>query len=111
MKMKRTKFKVKLGIDLALIAIFLVNMFTGFAMFFGLATGGGRRGAEGFNVLALSGLSKGALFRFIHDWSGILIAVLILVHLALNWNTLWCYLRNTLKNRNIENIEASCENI
>lgn len=30
--MKRIKFKIKLGIDIAMIAAFLANMLTGFAM-------------------------------------------------------------------------------
>jgi hypothetical protein len=111
--MKRIRLKVKLGINLAMISAFLVNMFTGFAMFFGLILGGGRQynGVEGFNVSSLANLSVRAWYRFIHDWSGILLVVLILVHLVLNWNTLWCYLRNTWKNRSVEKVQESCENI
>jgi len=95
--MKRIKLKVKFGIDLAMILTFLVNMFTGFAMFFGLALGGGRQysGAAGFNISNLADLGTRAWYRLVHDWSGILFVVLILAHLILNWDTLWCYLRNT----------------
>jgi hypothetical protein len=111
--MKRIKFKVKLGIDLAMILTFLVNMFTGFAMFFGLVLGGGRQynGAAGFSISSLADLSARAWYRFVHDWAGILLVVLILVHLVLNWNTLWCYLRNTWKIRSIGKAQESCENI
>jgi hypothetical protein len=111
--MKRMKFKIKLGIDLTMILTFLVNMFTGFAMFFGLVLGGGRQynGTAGFNVSSLADLSTRAWYRLVHDWSGILLIVLILVHLILNWNTLWCYLRNTWKNRSGQKVQESCENI
>jgi len=111
--MKRIKLKIKLGIDIAMIVAFLFNMFTGFAMFFGLVLGGGRQysGATGFNISNLAELSARAWYRFVHDWSGILFIILILVHLALNWNTFWCYLRNIWKNRNIEKVQESCENI
>lgn len=111
--MKRIKFKIKLTIDIAMITAFLVNMFTGFAMFFGLVLGGGRQysGAAGFDVLNITDLSARALYRFVHDWSGILLILLILFHLTLNWNTFWCYLRNTWKNRNNQKVQKSCENI
>ena len=111
--MKRIKFKVKLGIDLAMISAFLVNMFTGFAMFLGLVLGGGRQynGAAGFSISSLADLSARTWYRFVHDWSGILLVVLILVHLILNWDTLWCYLRNTWKSRSVEKVQESCENI
>ena len=116
---KRLKFKIKLGIDLAMILAFLLNMFTGFAMFFGMVIGGGRQysGIEGFNVANIADLSTRAWYRFLHDWSGILLVILILVHLVLNWNTLWCYLRNSFKNikvkesRSVVKSETSCENI
>ena len=111
--MKRMKFKVKLGIDLAMILTFLVNMFTGFAMFFGLVLGGGRQysGAAGFSISNLADLSTGAWYRLVHDWSGIVFVTLILIHLILSWNTLWCYLRNTCKNINRQKAQESCENI
>ena len=110
--MKRIKLKVKLGVDLAMIAVFLVNIFTGFAFFFGLVYGGGRqyRGTEGFNILSLTELSTRSLYRFLHDWSGILMVILILIHLILNWNTLWCYLKNSFKNIRNEKVQSGCEN-
>ena len=103
MKMKKIKLKVKLGIDIAMILIFLVNIFTGFAIFFGLVQGGGHqyRGYAKISNLNFTNLtndfSSKTLFRLYHDWSGILFVILILVHLILNWNTLWCYFRNILK--------------
>jgi len=117
--MKKIKLRIKLGIDLAMIILFLINMFTGFAIFFGLVVGGGRqyRGAEGFNVPSIANLSTKAWYVFIHEWSGILMIVLILIHLSLNWNTLWCYLRNTIKytknkgNEKEQKEQISCENI
>jgi cytochrome b subunit of formate dehydrogenase len=109
--MKKIKFKIKLGVDIAMIVVFLVNMFTGFAMFFGLVAGGGRMygGAGGFNVLNITDLSAKAWCRFIHDWSGIIMVVLILFHLILNWNTLCCYLRNSFKKNKNKKEEISCE--
>ena len=110
--MRNLKLKVKLGIDLAMITVFLFNVFTGLAMFFGLVTGGGRqyRGAEGFNVASLTDLSARAWYRVIHDWSGIVIVALIVIHLILNWKTLMCYLKNTLKSAKIVKIAKIPEN-
>ena len=121
-KMKRTKLKIKLGIDLAMIAAFLVNIFTGFAIFFGFVAGGGRQygGFTGFNAADISTLSAKAWYRFLHDWTGILIVVLALIHLGLNWNTLWCYFRNLVKSSRtvkaaksdaVITTDASCGNI
>ena len=116
--MRSLKLKVKLGIDLAMITVFLFNVFTGLAMFFRLVTGGGRQysGIEGFNVSSLASLSTGAWYRVIHDWSGIIMVVLMLTHLILNWKTLMCYLRNAFRSvkiakiTNIAKIPESCEN-
>ncbi len=110
--MRSYKFKIKLGIDIAMITVFIFNVFTGLAMFFGFVAGGGRqyRGVEGFNVASLANLSTGAWYRVIHDWSGIIIVVLALVHLALNWKTLLCYFRNTFKSVKIAKIQENCEN-
>jgi hypothetical protein len=115
MIMRSLKLKVKLGIDLATITIFLFNVFTGFAMFLRIVTGGGRQysGVEGFNVASLANLSTGAWYRAIHDWSGIIVVVLMLTHLILNWKTLMCYLRNVFKSvkiTKIAKIPESCEN-
>jgi len=109
--MKKIKFKIKLGIDIAMIVAFLVNMFTGFAMFFDLVAGGGRMhgGTTGFNVLNITDLSAKALYRFVHDWSGIIMVVLILLHLILNWNTFCCYLRNSFKSSRDKKEQISCE--
>jgi len=104
--------KAKLGIDLAMITLFIFNVFTGLAIFFGLVAGPGRqyRGAGGFNLANLSDLSTRAWYRVIHDWSGIIIVVLLLVHLILNWKTLMCYLKNTFKSAKIAKVPESCEN-
>lgn len=109
--MRSLKLKVKLGIDLAMVPVFLFNIFTGLAMFFGLVSGGGRqyRGVEGFNVASLANLSTGAWYRVIHDWSGLILVALILVHFLLNWKTLMCYLRNAFKSVKIAKIPESCE--
>jgi len=83
--------------------------------------GGGRQygGITGFNIENLSNLSARAWYRFVHDWSGILIVILILLHLILNWNTLWCYLRNMWRSSVVrevsidesigKGVNASCE--
>jgi cytochrome b subunit of formate dehydrogenase len=111
--MRRTKLKIKLGVDLVMIIAFLVNMFTGFAIFFGLVLGGGRQysGVGGFNISNIAELSTKAWYRFVHDWSGILMVILILIHLILNWNTLWCYLKNSFKKIRNEKIQSRYENI
>ncbi len=104
-KMKKMKLKVKLSIDIAMLLTFLVNIFTGFALFFGLVHGDGGgyqyRGSAKISYLNFTDLgndlSTKTLFRLFHDWSGILFVILVLVHLILNWNTLWCYFRNILK--------------
>ncbi|MDD5659986.1 MAG: DUF4405 domain-containing protein [Actinomycetota bacterium] len=107
--MKKNIFKIKLGIDLTMIAAFLVNMFTGLAMFFGLVSGGGKRynGFAKFNTSNLFDLSTKAWYKIIHDWSGIIIVILILAHLILNWDTLCCFLKNSFKNSRFKEEERS----
>ncbi len=91
-------------------------MFTGFAMLFGLVISGGRqhKGVDGFNFLRIADIGTKGWYIFIHEWSGILMVILLLIHLILNWNTLWCYLRNTIKctkNKSNEKEQIGCENI
>ena len=110
--MRRLKIRLKLGTDILMLIAFLVNMFTGFVIFFGFVSGGGRQyaGAGGVQVANLLDLSAKAWYRLLHDWSGIIFIALILVHLILNWNTLACYFRNMIRSAKIAKTQKSCEN-
>jgi len=105
--MKKNIFKIKLGIDLAMIVMFLANMFTGLAMFFGLVSGGGRQygGFAKFDTSNIFDISTKAWYKLVHDWTGIIIIMLILAHLILNWNTLCCFLKNSFKNNGFKKEE------
>ncbi len=119
--MKKIKLKIKLGIDIAMILSFLINMFTGVAVFFGLVTNGGFRQNRGFNIFNMQDLANLGIkgyFKLIHNWSGIIIIILILIHLILNWDTFWCYLKNSflknsfsfLKNNKYKTSQVNFEN-
>jgi len=55
-----------------------------------------------FLVVAITGflkLDEPRNFMFVHDWSGILMSVFVLIHLILHWNWIVCMTKNILKEK------------
>ena len=63
-------------VDIGLLISFLLVAITGIIKFPGLLSVFG----IGYGSIPISGLSK------LHDWSGVAMSILVLMHLALHWN-------------------------
>jgi len=93
----KNKIKIKLVIDIFLIIAFFFNIFTALGLLFGFAGRGSHlRGGRETAITNIFDFGSRSSFRLIHDWSGILIIVLILAHLIINWETLVCYFKNAI---------------
>jgi len=108
----KIKTKAKIGVDITMAVAFLFNIFTGLAIFFGIIEGGGGqlRGGRGSGIQNIAELGTKSWYRLIHDWSGILIIILIAVHIFLNWRTIICYFRSIYKSGKIAKAKQVCEN-
>jgi hypothetical protein len=111
--MRKLKIRAKLTVDILMFVAFLFNIFTGLAFFLGLVSGGGGRhggrgSVESTSIFDLGGRSA---FSIIHDWSGIIIIILIIVHLILSWDALVCYFKSAFRNAKVAKIEQCCENV
>lgn len=92
------KAKINYFIDLVAVLFFLICAGSGLIMLFFLPEGIRHGGTQEF-----LGLSKN-VWVDIHDFSGVIIIILVLVHLILHWNWLECMTNNIFcKNK------TSCE--
>jgi hypothetical protein len=109
----KIKTKAKIGVDITMAVAFLFNIFTGLAIFFGIIAGGGSqyRGGRGSGIQSIADLGTKSWYKLIHDWSGILIIILIAAHIILNWRTIMCYFRSIYKSGKIAKANQVCENI
>jgi hypothetical protein len=80
------KGKLNYWIDFGLLISFLIVTLTGIIKFRGLGL---------YSVLGFSGISTW------HDWSGIVMAVLVLVHLVLHWNWIVCETKNIFSKKEV----------
>jgi hypothetical protein len=112
--MRKLKIRTKLTVDILMFTAFLFNAFTGLAYLLGFAGGGGQhlRGGRGaVESTSIFDLGSRSTFSIIHDWSGIIIIILIIVHLILSWDTLVCYFKSAFRNAKVAKIGQSCENV
>ena len=113
--MRKLKIRTKLTVDILMAAAFLFNIFTGLAFFLGLVSGGGgqqlRGGRGSVESTSIFDLGSKSAFSIIHDWSGIIIIILIIVHVILSWDTLVCYFKSAFRNAKVAKIEQSCKNV
>ena len=91
----RIKIRLKLIVDILLFLAGMVSIVTGITLLILPSGPGTRAGLAGtssiLDITTRSGL------RLWHDWSSIIIIALILLHLALNWRILLCYMRNAFR--------------
>jgi hypothetical protein len=74
------KVKINYLVDIILLIMFLVVTITGI-----------------MKLPIFKGIvSRSAQLSMVHDYSGVLMAVLVLIHLALNWNFLACMTKKYL---------------
>lgn len=74
------KVKLNYFIDVLMAVIFIITAVTGLIIFLFLPSGI-RQG----NYQTFLGILKGN-WIFIHDWSGIILIVLVVLHFILHWN-------------------------
>jgi len=114
--MRKLKIRTKITVDILMFTAFLFNIFTGLALLLGLASSGGGgqhlRGGRGtVGSISIFDLGSRSASSIIHDWSGIIIIILIIAHLILSWDTLVCYFKSAFRNARVAKIEQSCENV
>lgn len=90
------KFKINYVVDFLAFISFVVVAFSGIAI----------------KIFMPSGVRQGRLQEFlgiqktvwseIHDWSGILMIILVLIHLVLHWNWIICMTKNIFKSDECE---------
>jgi len=112
--MKKLKLCTKLTADILMFIAFLFNIITGLAFFFGLISGAGGvqfRGGRGALESTIANFGSKNLFSTIHDWSGIIFIVLIIIHIILSWKMLVCYFKSAFRSSRVAKTKQSCENI
>ena len=87
------KAKINYFIDLLMIIFFIINSITGLIIFFFLPTGVKRGGYQVF-----LGIIKQNLVD-IHNWSGILLLIIIAIHLILHWNWIVCMTKSIIQKK------------
>lgn len=92
------KSKLNYFVDLLMAIAFIITSISGLVLFFFLPEGRGRAGDTYFLGLVRHD------WRLIHDWSGIAMVVLVLLHLVLHWQWIVCMTKNFL-GREIKNIK------
>ena len=89
------KIRLKLVVDIMLFLAGLISIVTGITLLILPSGPGTRAGLAGtssiLDITARSGL------RLWHNWSSLVIIALILLHLALNWRVLLCYMKNAFR--------------
>jgi len=90
------KTKINYVIDFLMIISFIVTAITGLVIFFFLPSGLKQGGYQTF-----LGIIK-TTWSAVHDWSGIIFIILIIVHFILHWNWIISMTKNIFSNKNKE---------
>lgn len=72
--------KINYLVDFLMVILFIVNAITGLVIFFFLPSGVRQGSYQTF-----LGIVKGT-WAFIHNWSGIIFIILVILHFILHWN-------------------------
>lgn len=80
--------KLNYWIDIGLMASFSICFYTGLLKWPGLVK---IIGVSAYNFLQIKNVS------LLHDWSGLIMGLLVLVHLALHWKWLMAVTKNIFK--------------
>ncbi|MFC1691302.1 DUF4405 domain-containing protein [Nanoarchaeota archaeon] len=91
------KAKLNYLIDIGLIITFISVATTGIIKFPGLLS----KFSISYRNLPMRQIS------ILHDWSGIVMAALVLVHIALNWNFLVCMTKSFFKKQGKKKVKKS----
>jgi len=91
-------------VDILLLLAGLLSAITGIILLlspFGPGTHRGLKTAE--SIFDLTGRSS---LKLLHNWGSIILVSLVIFHLALNWATIVCYIKNMFRAAR----NQSCEN-
>jgi len=88
------KSKTNYFIDLLMLIFFVINAITGLIIFFFLPTGVKKGGYQEF-----LGIIK-QNWVDLHNWSGLLLLLLVLIHLILHWNWIVSMTKSLIQKKN-----------
>jgi predicted ferric reductase len=89
-----SKNKLNFLVDFLALLSFLVTAKTGLIIFFFLPDGVRQGRYQEFFGIAKSTYSA------IHDWAGIILIILVVIHLILHWQWIVCSIKNLFKKEN-----------
>jgi cytochrome b subunit of formate dehydrogenase len=89
------KRKINYIIDFPALISFVITAFTGLALMLFMPSGI-RQG----RFQSLWGIEKTTWIK-LHDWSGLVLIILVIIHLILHWNWVVIMTRNTLKKKKV----------
>ena len=98
MNWKRHRARINYVVDVAIGLGFLISAASGMILFFAGTSGGYQGGRNPSYVTAVAGMSR-ELWKDLHTWSSIVMAVGALGHLLLHWNWLVCMTRNIFRKK------------
>jgi len=91
-------------VDILLLLAGLLSAITGIILLLSLSGPGTNRGLK--TAESIFGLTGRSSLKLLHNWGSIILVSLVIFHLALNWTTIVCYIKNI--SRAARN--QSCEN-
>lgn len=100
----KIKIKSKIFVDILLLISGLFSAITGIVLLLSPSGAGMNRGLKTGELIF--GLSSRGYVKILHNWSSIILVLLVVIHLILNWHTILCYIKSI--NRNIAKQDKSC---
>jgi len=86
----RLKIKLKVIVDIFLLLAMIISAVTGVLLLLSPSGPGTRAGIS----VSLFDFTSRSSLKLFHDWSSILLIILIVFHLMLNWNIITRYIRS-----------------
>ena len=87
----RLKIKLKVIVDIFLLLAVIISAVTGVLLLLGPSGPGTQAGTS----VSLFDFASRSSLKLFHDWSSILLIILIVFHLMLNWNIIIRYIRSS----------------
>jgi len=87
------KTKINYYIDVLMLISFIINAITGLIIFFFLPTGVKRGSYQEFlGIIKQNWLD-------VHNWSGLLLLLIVVIHLILHWNWIVCMTKSFIQKK------------
>ncbi len=104
----KLKIKLKIIVDIFLLIAGLFSTVTGIVLLASPSGAGMHRGLRTDELIL--GLTSRGYVKILHDWSSIILILLVVFHLILNWPTILCYIKSIYRNVIKQNSRCSYEN-